>query len=70
MLTVMDMSTGKIEPVAESEFGVFEDEVLNAEWLPPQVAPELGLQEVHHAQAVEPDFDADAYLASVYRNQA
>lgn len=66
MLMVMDMSTGKI---LEDEFGAFEEEVLNAEWTPPSPELQLGLQEVH-AAAGDPEVDADAFLNSVYRNQA
>lgn len=66
MLRVMDMTTGKI---LEDEFGAFEDEVLNAGWLPPSPELQLGLQEVH-AQADAGDaVDADAFLTTVYRNQ-
>jgi hypothetical protein len=67
MLMVMDMTTGKIEePVPE--FGSFEDEVLNAEWLPqPQV--QLGLQPVVAHPHETPAVDAEAFLRSVYMNQ-
>lgn len=68
MITIMDMSTGKI---IEDEFGIFEDEVLNAEWLPPlPPLPQVqaGLQEVH-ASVPTAGEDADAYLKRVYRNQ-
>lgn len=64
MIVVMDMTTGKI---IEDEFGRFEDEVLNAEWLPPLPELQLGLQEVQatpaHAVA------DDALLDRMYRNQ-
>ena len=43
MLKVMDMSTGKI---IEDEFGSFEDEVLDAGWLPPVPELQLGLQQI------------------------
>jgi len=67
MLMVMDMSTGKI---IEDEFGAFEDEVLNAEWMPP-AKPELqlGLQEVQRRAARHPDVDAETFLDTMYRNQ-
>ncbi len=64
MIRVMDMSTGKI---IEDEFGRFEDEVLNAGWLPPQPELQLGLQEVHPAQTKH-EVDA-SYLDRVYRCQ-
>lgn len=69
MLMVMDMSTGKI---IEDEFGSFEDEVLNAGWVPAQPEVQLGLQDVHTANAVgnaAAGFDADAYLRTVYASQ-
>ncbi len=65
MLMVMDMSTGKI---LEDEFGAFEEEVLNAEWMPPSPELQLGLQEAHEG-APAGDVDADAFLTSIYRNQ-
>lgn len=64
MIVIMDMSTGKI---IDDEFGRFEDEVLNAEWLPPLPEARLGLQEVHHTTP-SPE-EADTYLDRVYRNQ-
>lgn len=66
MIRVMDMSTGKI---IEDEFGRFEDEVLNAGWLPPQPELRLGLQEVQHATQAARDIDAASYLERIYRNQ-
>jgi hypothetical protein len=68
MVTVMDMTTGKI---VEDEFGAFEDEVLNAGWLPP--SPELPctrleLQETHDAVPVG-EADAETFLNTVYRSQ-
>lgn len=65
MIVVMEMSTGKI--VAD-EFGRFEDEVLNAGWLPPLPELQLGLQEVRHA-AVAAEIDAASYLDRIYRSQ-
>ncbi|MGE5467713.1 MAG: hypothetical protein ACM3Y9_09845 [Ignavibacteria bacterium] len=66
MIRVMDMSTGKI---IEHEFGGFEEEVLNAGWLPPQPELQLGLQEVHAAAATPREIDAASYLDLVYRSQ-
>lgn len=65
MTVIMDMSTGKI---IEDEFGSFEDEVLNAEWLPPLPEVQAGLQEVHRTVPTAAD-DAVAYLERIYRNQ-
>jgi hypothetical protein len=67
MLKVMNMSTGKI---IEDEFGSFEDEVLGSGWLPPLPELQLGLQQVSPDTKCESDFDADAFLSKVYRNQA
>jgi len=66
MIMVMDMSTGKI---IENEFDGFEDEVMNAEWLPPLPAVQLGLQGVHHSDPAVSEEQADAFLQTVYRNQ-
>lgn len=66
MIRVMDMSTGKI---IEDEFGRFEDEVLNAGWLPPQPELQLGLQEVHRSASTTVGVDAVAYLERIYRSQ-
>jgi hypothetical protein len=66
MIVVMEMSTGKI---IEDEFGRFEDEVLNAEWLPPLPELQLGLQEVQHAKAATPEIDAESYLDRIYNSQ-
>ena len=67
MLKVMDMATGKI---IEDEFGSFEDEVLDAGWEPPVPELQLGLSELRQETRSESEFDADAFLSKVYRNQA
>lgn len=66
MLMVMEMSTGKI---IEDEFGAFEDEVLNAEWMPASPELQLGLQEVQHRATTSHEVDAEAFLAAMYLNQ-
>jgi hypothetical protein len=66
MIRVMDMSTGKI---IEDEFGGFEEEVLNAGWLPPQPELQLGLQEVHPTAPTQREIDAASYLDRIYRSQ-
>ena len=66
MIRVMDMSTGKI---IDDEFGRFEEEVLNAGWLPPQPDLQLGLQEVQRSAAPRCNMDAAAYLDRIYRSQ-
>ncbi|WP_459949398.1 hypothetical protein [Denitratisoma sp. agr-D3] len=63
------MSSGKI---IQDEFGSFEDEVMNAGWVPAQAEVQLGLQDVHTANAVaapNAGFDADAFLNNVYISQ-
>lgn len=66
MLKVMNMTTGKI---IEDEFGSFEDEVLGAGWLPPVPELQLGLEQAGADAKSESDFDADAFLSKIYRNQ-
>ena len=66
MSVVMEMSTGKI---IEDEFGRFEDEVLNAEWQPPQPELQLGLQVAIHAASAARNIDAASYLDRIYRCQ-
>ena len=60
------MNTGKI---LEDEFGSFEDEVLNAGWLPqPELQP--GLQAATTSRDAPPlDLDADAYMKQLYASQ-
>ena len=68
MVTVMEMSTGKI--IAD-EFGAFEDEVLNAEWTPPTRAEvQPGLQQVQVSSVESRELDAEAFLCMMYRAQA
>ncbi|HZV54617.1 MAG TPA: hypothetical protein VFF82_06730 [Rhodocyclaceae bacterium] len=67
MIVVMDMTTGKIEERIEPEFGSFEDEVLNAEWLQP--ALQLGLQPVVHHDPAPAETEAESFLNNVYRSQ-
>ena len=67
MVIVMDTDRGiRIE----EEFGDFEEEVLNAQWLP-QPTLQLGVQEVHPVAEprTAPAFDADAFLRNVYLSQ-
>ena len=59
MIVVTDMNTGKI----------IEDEVMNAEWLPPLPELQLGLQEAVPARQAAGGFDAEAFLHSVYSSQ-
>jgi hypothetical protein len=66
MIKVIDMTSGEL---LESEFGAFEDEVLNAEWIPASPELRLGLQEVQHHAAPAREVDADAFMAAMYRYQ-
>ena len=73
MYVVMDMSTGK---VIADEFGAFEDEVLNAEWIAPSLPTSVhaertpGLQ-LHNISAPEQhELDVDAFLGLMYRVQS
>lgn len=67
MVIVMDMNTGRR---IEDEFGAFEAEVLNAEWLPQPVLA-LGLSQAVPAAAPLPaaSLDVDAFLRNVYLSQ-
>lgn len=64
MLMVMDMATGKIEEAVVPEFGAFEHEVLNAEWLPPAV--QLGLQPVVRHDPIPAESEVNAFLSTIY----
>lgn len=73
MRVTMDMSTGKTivekgvgEP-ERPEFGCYEDEVLNAEWMRPEL--QLGLQPVVHRDPPPAESDAESFLRSVYCSQ-
>lgn len=73
MRVIMDMSTGKkiiekgIGEPEQPEFGSFEDQVLNAEWMRPEL--QLGLQPVVHRDPPPAETDAESFLRSVYRSQ-
>ena len=69
---VMEMNTGK---VVADEFGAFEDEVLNAEWIPPglqaQALAGSGVRlQIRNTHAPEQhDLDVDAFIGMMYRVQ-
>ncbi|NMG44790.1 hypothetical protein GPA22_13760 [Aromatoleum toluvorans] len=65
MVTIMDMTTGKAIAEPPEEYG---DEVLNANWLPPQPEVAAQLHEVEHAPDT-PAIDVESFLAAVYRYQ-
>lgn len=52
----------------EDEFGAFEEEVLNAQWLP-QPALQLGTPDPRPAAAPRPVLDIDAFLRTIYLAQ-
>lgn len=68
MVTIMDMTTGKVIGEPTDEYG---DEVLNANWLPPQPEVAARLQEVEHAahDVQKPPIDVEHFLEAVYRYQ-
>ncbi len=65
MVIIMDTELGRR---IEDEFGAFEDEVLNAQWLPQPVL-ELGLQELPPEAAPRQVLDVEAYLRTIYLAQ-
>lgn len=66
MVIVMDMQTGK--EVREHE--AYDEEVLNASWLPqPEIALQLQAVELHHQPEMPPPEDVDAFLDAIYRSQ-
>jgi len=73
MRVILDMSTGKkivekgIGEPDTPEFGTFEDQVMNAEWMRPEL--QLGLQPVVHRDTPPTESDAESFLRSVYRSQ-
>lgn len=68
MVIVMNMETGKY---IAGEFGAFEDEVMNAQWLPQPLAPQLGMQQAMPEQEARhaPLVDVEAFLRTVYLSQ-
>lgn len=68
MVTIMDMTTGKVIGDPPEEYG---DEVLNANWLPPQPETAVQLQQVEHISTAPraPQIDVEHFLEAVYRYQ-
>ena len=62
---VIDMDSGNR---IDDDLGAFREEVLNAQWLPPQML-ELGLQQVQPVRNAERNVDVEAYLRNIYLNQ-
>lgn len=69
MVIIMKMCPGNVIGNPD-EYG---DEVLNANWLPPQLESALPLQHVEHVEAAPnpplPPIDVDDFLKAVYRYQ-
>jgi len=67
MVTIMDMTTGKV--IGEPE--TYDEEVLNASWLPPRPETALQLQEVEHIETEPkaPPMGVEDFLEAVYRFQ-
>ena len=67
MTTIMDMKSGK-EIVEPEEY---DDEVLNANWLPLQPEPALQAAEIDPGRQEKPlpPLDAESFLQAVYRYQ-
>lgn len=67
MVIVMDMQSGR--ELREPE--AYDEEVLNASWLPrPEVALQLQQIDLHReSEHMPPPEDVDAFLKAVYRNQ-
>lgn len=68
MVILMGMESGRF---VANEFGAFEEEVLNAQWLPQPPELQLGLQEAMSSKATRPArvVDAEAFFRNVYLNQ-
>ena len=68
MVIIMDMDGNRY---IDGEFGAFEEEVLNAQWLPQPLPLLLGMQHVareQEAQATAP-VDVDTFLRTVFLSQ-
>ncbi|NMG66466.1 hypothetical protein GPA19_16090 [Azoarcus indigens] len=69
MMIVMQMSSGR----AMNDPAPYDEEVLNASWLPPQPEVALQLQEAVEPQRPRremlPPVDVEAFLNAMYRSQ-
>lgn len=68
MVIIMNGETGRH---IEDEFGAFEEEVLNAQWLPQPLQLQPSLQKVASGSMSRTvtGLDADAFLRNIYANQ-
>ena len=67
MVTIMDMTTGKLLGEPEE----YDEEVLNASWLPPRPEPALQLRQVEHIETAPkaPPMGVEHFLEAIYRYQ-
>lgn len=65
MVIIMNMATGRH---IEDEFGAFEEEVLNAQWLPQPVQAQLDMRKTASSAVSRTVtcLDADAFLRNMY----
>ena len=65
MVIIMNTETGRH---IEDEFGAFEEEVLNAQWLPQPLQPQAALQKVASSgtSRTVAGLDAEAFLRNMY----
>ena len=65
MVIIMNTETGRH---IEDEFGAFEEEVLNAQWLPQPLQPQAALQKVASSSTSRTvaGLDTDAFLRNMY----
>ncbi|TRZ69760.1 MAG: hypothetical protein D4S02_01555 [Rhodocyclaceae bacterium] len=68
MVIIMNSESGRH---IEDEFGAFEEEVLNAQWLPQPLQVQPGLQKATTGSIsrTATGMDADAFLRNIYVNQ-
>jgi hypothetical protein len=66
MVIVMDMDGNRY---IAGEFGAFEEEVLNAQWLPQPMQLQTGVQPVALESQSPATVDVDAFLRAVYLSQ-
>ena len=68
MVVIMNVETGRH---IEDEFGAFEEEVLNAQWLPQPLQLQPGLHKATSGKDSHTvsGMDADAFLRNMYVNQ-
>jgi hypothetical protein len=68
MVIIMNTETGRH---IEDEFGAFEEEVLNAQWLPQPLPLQPGLQKASSGAVSRTvsGLDADTFLRNVYLSQ-